>query len=105
VNDLDDAMARIWDRSRPLTRERLAKVEAAVALITRGRCPAGTLEEAQHAAHQLAGSLGTFGLQDGTLLARQIETELKEGRDPDRLTSLTGRLRALLEPRLGAAGD
>ena len=105
MNDLDDAMARIWDRSRPLTRERLAKIEAAVALITRGRCPAGTLEEAQHAAHQLAGSLGTFGLQDGTLLARQIETELREGRDPDRLASLAGRLRSLLAPRLGEAGD
>ena len=105
MNDLGDALARIWERSRPLTRERLAKVEAAVALITRGRCPAGTLEAAQHAAHQLAGSLGTFGLQDGTLLARQIETELREARDPDRLASLTAKLRALLEPRLGDAGD
>jgi HPt (histidine-containing phosphotransfer) domain-containing protein len=101
VNDLGDALERIWDRSRPITRERLAKIEAAVALIERGRCPPATLEEAQHAAHQLAGSLGTFGLQDGTLLARQIETELKEARDPDRLGKLTTRLRALLQPRLG----
>jgi HPt (histidine-containing phosphotransfer) domain-containing protein len=104
VNDLGDALERIWDRSRPLIRERLAKIEAAVALIARGRCPTATLVEAQHAAHQLAGSLGTFGLQDGTLLARQIETELKEARDPERLGALTTRLRTLLQPRLGETG-
>ena len=100
MNDLEDAIARIWDRSKPLTRERLAKIEAAVALIERGRSDANVLEEAIGAAHQLAGSLGTFGLQDGTLLARQIESELREGRDPRRLAELSGRLRALLQSRL-----
>ena len=100
MNDLEDAIARIWDRSKPLTRERLAKIDAAVALIERGRSDPGVLDEAIGAAHQLAGSLGTFGLQDGTLLARQIESELREGRDPRCLGELSGRLRALLQPRL-----
>jgi HPt (histidine-containing phosphotransfer) domain-containing protein len=103
VNDLESALARIWDRSKPITRERLAKIDAAAAALGRGRADEATIEQAQHAAHQLAGSLGTFGLHDGTLLARQLEAQLKESRDPRCVTDLAARLRALLEPRL--AGD
>ena len=100
MTDLEAALVRIWDRSKPLTRERLARIEAAVDALERGRCTDPAVEDAQHAAHQLAGSLGTFGLHDGTLLARQIEAELKESKDPGSVGDLARRLRALLEPRL-----
>ena len=100
MTDLEAALARIWDRSRPLTRQRLERIEGAVGALERGRCADPSVEDAQHAAHQLAGSLGTFGLHDGTLLARQIEAELKESRDPARVADLARRLRELLEPRL-----
>jgi HPt (histidine-containing phosphotransfer) domain-containing protein len=103
MNDLDAALARIWDRSKPLTRERLARIDAAVAALGQSRLTDPAVEDATHAAHQLAGSLGTFGLNDGTLLARQIEAQLKEARDPSCVADLLARLRALLEPRL--AGD
>ena len=100
MSDLEAALARIWDRSRPLTRERLERVEAAVGPLERGRCADPAIEDAQHAAHQLAGSLGTFGLHEGSDIARAIEHELQGPAEVARLTDLSGRLRALLAPRL-----
>ena len=74
-------------------------MEAAVGALERGRCTDPAVEAAQHAAHQLAGSLGTFGLGEGSDLARELEDRFDAG-GPG-ATAVSARLRALLDPRLG----
>ena len=100
MSDLDDALAAIWLRSRPVVEERLATIEATA----RAAGPGGPDDESRRAgiraAHQLAGSLGTFGLAEGSDLARAIEQELEGPADGARLRELSARLRELLAPRL-----
>lgn len=102
MSSLDDALAAIWERSRPLVSERLATVQAAAATAA-GPPAAGddARREGIRAAHQLAGSLGTFGLHEGSEVARAIEHELEGPAEAARLAALGGRLQALLAPRLG----
>lgn len=100
MSDLNAALAAIWERSRPLVRERLETVEAAAAAVRTGTLDADARHEGVRAAHQLAGSLGTFGLAEGTELARELEGEFAGNADADRVADLSARLRALLEPRL-----
>ena len=88
MNELDAALSAIFERSRPILRERLALVEAGG-------------PEAVGAAHKLAGSLGTFGLWEGSEVSREIEQELLGDADPGRVGALTARLRDLLAPHLG----
>lgn len=96
MSRLDDAIAAIWERSKPTVAERLAAVEAA----SSGAADPATREAGLRAAHQLAGSLGTFGVPEGSDLARAVEHELQGPADPARLADCTTRLAAVLRPRL-----
>ena len=67
------AMARLWAKFLPEIEQRVAVLDDAARALA-----AGTLSEEQRAAahaaaHKLAGSLGTFGMQRGTELARLAE--------------------------------
>jgi HPt (histidine-containing phosphotransfer) domain-containing protein len=67
------AMARLWTKFLPEIEQRVAVLDDAARALE-----AGTLSEEQRAAahaaaHKLAGSLGTFGMQRGTELARLAE--------------------------------
>ena len=102
MSSLDDALAAIWERSRPIVAERLDKLDAAAAALARGAGPDDAARgEGIRAAHQLAGSLGTFGMHEGSDVARAVEHELEGPADAARVAELSGRLRALLAPRLG----
>jgi HPt (histidine-containing phosphotransfer) domain-containing protein len=101
MSDLNAALAAIWERSRPLVRERLEKVEAAASAMQAGTLDEEARAEGVRASHQLAGSLGTFGMEEGTDVARELEGEFGGSADPARVADLSARLRALLEPRLG----
>ncbi len=70
---LAQALDGLWQRFLPQIRERVTILESAAAAL--GAC---TLTEEQReaalaAAHKLAGTLGTFGLMQGTVLARELE--------------------------------
>ena len=73
-----DALARLWTKFLPEIESRLTVLEVTAQALQQG--PLSTEQRAQaHAdAHKLAGSLGTFGLQRGTELARQAETLLAD---------------------------
>jgi DNA-binding response OmpR family regulator/HPt (histidine-containing phosphotransfer) domain-containing protein len=67
------AIRALWEEARPGALERIGLLEDAVAALLGGELDAETLEAARSAAHKLAGSLGTFGVAEGTVIARRLE--------------------------------
>lgn len=95
---LDQGLAEVWARNLPSFRDRLAQLEDAAGAHARGS-DAGR-EEAVTSAHQLAGSLGSFGLSRGSELAREVEHRLQGGEPPDgdaELVRAIAELRELIE--------
>lgn len=66
-------MNRLWVQFLPQIEERVATLEAAARAVSDGTLTPALREQAAAAAHKLAGTLGTFGLNQGTELARQAE--------------------------------
>jgi len=84
--------------------ERVAILEAAAATFAAGNFSIKENEEANEAAHKLAGVLGTFGLTRGTVLARELEMMYSREGGPDpalaaRLREIAAELRNLVEKR------
>jgi HPt (histidine-containing phosphotransfer) domain-containing protein len=78
--------------------ERLVTLDRAAAAAS-----AGTLDEALHAeaastGHKLAGSLGMYGYDEGTRIAREIEVLLGGKVEPLRLAALIAELRGAIFP-------
>ncbi|NJO74764.1 MAG: response regulator [Leptolyngbyaceae cyanobacterium RM1_406_9] len=95
-------VAKIWERAKTKTLQQIEILEAAVS-------PDSALEggdrlwrRARQEAHKLAGSLGTFGLAEGSQLARQIEQilQIETALSPDhqqQLQQQVASLRQVLE--------
>ena len=100
------ALDRLWTRFLPEIEARIDLLEdAARALMTPGLDANDACREAHQAAHKLAGTLGTFGLQYGTEIARWVELALEDGAASPSATELAARvseLRSLVRQR--AAG-
>ena len=71
-------LASVWQRSLPLIRQRLARLDAAAQHSDLGLLSADSRKEASEIAHKLAGSLGMFGYARGTEIARELEVLLEE---------------------------
>ena len=94
--------ARVWTQFRDVIFQRLAAVETAVTALRKATLTPEVRQKAVLEAHRLAGSLGMFGLQDGTKAAREIEHLLNDEallspEAPHRLIELAAVLRAELE--------
>ncbi|MET0143633.1 MAG: diguanylate cyclase [Ilumatobacteraceae bacterium] len=110
--DVQAGLARLWLRHRQ-------EIERSVDEIT--ACAGGTdddtdierAEVARRAAHRLAGTLGTFGLERGSQLAREIETMLDRrdaavATDGERLAVLAAELAGCVDrftPPTGPVAD
>lgn len=70
---LTEAMNRLWVQFLPQIDERVSTLERAAAALAKGSLTPTQREEAASDAHKLAGVLGTFGLDQGTELAREAE--------------------------------
>ncbi len=97
-----NAAARVWAQFHDVIFERLAAVEKAATALRRATLTPEVRQKAVLEAHRLAGSLGMFGLEDGTHAARQIEHLLGEQavlapEAPHRLVELSATLRRILE--------
>jgi HPt (histidine-containing phosphotransfer) domain-containing protein len=64
----------IWRRTRPALLARVASIEQA----TLASAAEAEIESGRTDSHRLAGVLGTFGLDRGTELARELERSLDE---------------------------
>lgn len=90
-----DTFEDLWLAWRPTAWERVRLIEAAVGPAAAGDAPTATLEEARRAAHQLAGSLGTFGRPLGSAAAARAEVALHA--DPVDVVALRGAVETLFE--------
>jgi len=93
-------LATLWVRIRPIVEERLAALDQASAAATSGSLTDEGRAAAASCAHKLAGSLGMYGYDEGTRVAREIEV-LMDGvaPDPARLRILVEELRETVLPK------
>jgi len=101
---LAEAMNRLWAQFRPQIEERIAILESAAVALSQGALSAAQCEEACAAAHNLAGVLGTFGLEEGTVRAREAEAFYANGHAlavprTGQPTAIAADLRAILSTR------
>jgi chemotaxis protein histidine kinase CheA len=101
MNDaIETSLAEIWQRTRPTVLARVATVERAVAALPAAPLSDERIVAGRREVHKLAGVLGTFGLERGTDLARDLEEHLA---GPDaaaeavRLQRVASDLRAMVE--------
>ncbi|MBF2003056.1 MAG: response regulator [Synechococcales cyanobacterium M58_A2018_015] len=66
------AIADVWDRFKPRILEQVAVLEQAATAISSQTLTEDLRQQAQQQSHSLAGSLGTFGLETGSQMARSI---------------------------------
>jgi HPt (histidine-containing phosphotransfer) domain-containing protein len=102
--DLSAALERLWTRFLPEIRERVAKIESAAHSLSHGELDTEQREAAASAAHKLAGVLGTYSLERGTALARELELAFSgtDAAHPDaapRLAAKAAELRTVIESR------
>ena len=97
------ALDRMWVKYVPDLRERVCVLDAAARALMAGELSDDLRQRAQAAAHKLAGSLGTFGLVQGTELARRLETRYAAGglkaSDSAELAAAASEIRSLVEGR------
>lgn len=93
------AMAALWLRHRARMFERLDIIDAAVRAAATGMLNEEVRAGAAREAHRLAGSLGMFGLHEGTAPARLLEHAFGDDASADiaALTEAAAALRAVLE--------
>jgi HPt (histidine-containing phosphotransfer) domain-containing protein len=92
-------LAAMWLRIRPLVEERLVLLERAATAAAAGALTEELRREAGGVAHKLAGSLGMYGYDEGTRIAREMEALLGEAApDAARLGSLVAELRRAVFP-------
>jgi HPt (histidine-containing phosphotransfer) domain-containing protein len=76
---LHDLLATLWSRSQQNISDRLEVLRIAHRTLRLNPADQKARRSGADAAHKLAGILGTFGLPDGTNLARRIEIMLESG--------------------------
>lgn len=90
----DRAMVGLWEQYRGLMLDRLKVLQQASVAVQAQTISEQLRQAAKQAAHKLAGVLGMFDRDSGTIVARQIEDLLaEEGSKADRI----GQLPALVE--------
>ena len=102
---IENALAEVWQRSGPLLEERLTAIELAVDGLSEGSAEPTVVKAGREQAHMLAGVLGTFGLDRGTVLARDLEEHLGRPRARDeaaRLDHVAAELRAVVDGAVDA---
>jgi diguanylate cyclase (GGDEF)-like protein len=67
------AVAALWERFRGTILERVDVVEEAALAVLEGRLDPELRGRAEREAHKLAGSVGTFGFAEASVVARQVE--------------------------------
>jgi HPt (histidine-containing phosphotransfer) domain-containing protein len=97
-------MNRLWTKFLPQLVERVTNLQKAAENAAKGTLDGAEMQSASSDAHKLAGVLGTFGLHEGTELAREAENLYTGTFDnsveiSDRLMHIADRLRTIVANR------
>jgi HPt (histidine-containing phosphotransfer) domain-containing protein len=94
------ALAEVWARTYPVIVERINAIEVIVSDCAELAPSARQIAQGREGAHKLAGVLGTFGLDRGSQLARELEDHF-EGfwvdTDTDAVATLVAEPRSVVE--------
>jgi HPt (histidine-containing phosphotransfer) domain-containing protein len=106
---LHDLLATLWSRSQQNITDRLDVVRTAHRALRTNPAEKNARRAGSDAAHKLAGILGTFGLPEGTDLARRIEVMLEAAApvrpfDLDTLQRTIDQLQQMIEAKSKDAG-
>lgn len=101
---VEEVMTQLWTRFLPHLEERVRALETAACGLSQESFVPGDCEVGSAAAHKLAGVLGSFGLHEGTHLAREAEVLCADVAAPDpiasaRVAEIALQLRAMLTER------
>ena len=104
ASELSEALDKLWARFLPEIRNRVSVLEAAATANAGHALTTAQHREAHAAAHKLAGTLGTFGLAQGSDLALELENLYALDKAPDaaqgeQLAALAQELRLMIESR------
>ena len=102
--DLTAILNQLWARFLPEIHERAALLQTVAQACATGSITPEQHEAAHAAAHKLAGSLGTFGLSQGSELAREFESmcssdEFCTPTQALRLTAIAAEIRNIIAAR------
>lgn len=75
------AIAEVWQRFQPRVNEQIAVLEQAASALSRQALSPELRQQAEQEAHTLAGSLGTFGFERASQLARAVEQQFQSSND------------------------
>ena len=95
AHELNERMRKLWQKFRPIMLTRLQKIEEAITALHSGALPDRIRVQAVHEAHKLAGSLGTFGMQAGSVAAQEIERLLSTALPHQTETEISGHFELL----------
>ena len=94
-------LAVVWNKNRDLVLHRLESIDSFCRQLPRIGLRRYPARRGSSDAHKLAGSLGMFGLAEGTNVAREIEHRLRDNSTDEllvaNLPTLAGQLRNLIE--------
>lgn len=101
------AVNLLWQKFLPEIRARVEILESAALAMAGGTLSQAQRESAASAAHKLAGTLGTFSLGRGTILARELEQLYGsgDGPEPQIAAQMAKELRKLVEGRTAQSGS
>lgn len=96
ADDLAKRLDALWHKHLRTTEARLEILDRALGATARGNLSQDLRNEAVHAAHKLAGSLGTFGLSRCSRIASNVEELLqRQALDPSSILKLKRLLQQL----------
>jgi HPt (histidine-containing phosphotransfer) domain-containing protein len=101
---INQTLDELWIKFRPQLEERVGILETAAAAVSANQLSLAGQQEANATAHKLAGVLGIFGLNQGTILARELEIMYSGEGGPEhslvaRVSAITAELRTMIESR------
>lgn len=94
------ALAEVWARTYPVLLKRIETIEGVIPEFTEPPPSAEQITRGREEAHKLAGVLGTFGLDQGSKLARELEARLEGAQgdlDTRTIATLLAELRCVME--------
>lgn len=99
--------ARVWEKSQDKFLAQLQVLEQAAIALTADQLTPELQQQAKHEAHKLAGSLGVFGLMEGSQLARALEDRLTPLEILDRhpIVELVNQLQRVFQTRLAVESE